>query len=203
MKKKKKKTKRSDFMKQKLEQILMEPKKITVEYLEKNKEAIFSIVPELKDEDGFDQKSSWHIYDVWKHTEVALSNSNQDLDERIALLLHDIGKPHSYTEDGEVRHFGKHAEKSAEIAKPILERLGYSTEKRELICELIKRHSTLINPKEVNGRNLEKMKKLLNIQYCDTKAYNPEKIETAIKRLDSIKAEITAIEKSISKTEER
>lgn len=46
----------------------MEPKKITVEYLEKNKETIFSIIPELKDE---------------------------DLDERLVLLLHDIGKPHS------------------------------------------------------------------------------------------------------------
>jgi len=40
------------------------------------------------------------------------------------------------------------------------------------------------------------MKKLLNIQYCDTKAYNPEKIETMIYRLDLIQAELLKKEKA-------
>lgn len=70
-----------------------------VDYLESKKEEIFKIIPELKPADGFDQRSSWHIYDVWKHTEVALSNSNYDLEERLALLLHDIGKPFSYIDE--------------------------------------------------------------------------------------------------------
>jgi len=78
-----------------IEDILMSKQKLSVEYLDSKKEDIFKTIPELEKEDGFDQKSSWHIYDVWKHTEVALSNSRFDFEERLALLLHDIGKPFS------------------------------------------------------------------------------------------------------------
>ena len=44
--------------------------------------------------------------------EVALSNSNYDFEERLALLLHDIGKPFSYQDDGETRHFKELNDKS-------------------------------------------------------------------------------------------
>ena len=95
-----------------LYKILMTENKLSTEYLDSKKGEIFEIIPELKYEDGFDQKSSWHIYDVWKHTEVALSNSNYDFEERLALLLHDIGKPFSYQDDGETRHFKELNDKS-------------------------------------------------------------------------------------------
>ena len=177
-------------MKLRLEQILMQFETLSVEFLEENKNSIFEIIPELKCEEGFDQKSSWHIYDVWKHTEVALSKSNPDLEERIALLLHDIGKPHSYQEENSIRHFKGHAYKSAEMSKLILRRLKYDEGQIDLICWLIANHSTKIDPNKISKDNLKKMKKLLDIQYCDTKAYNPEKIESAIHTLDLIKVEM-------------
>lgn len=183
-------------MKTRLEQILMQSSTLSVDTLENNKKRIFEIIPELKAEDGFDQKSSWHIYDVWRHTEVALSNSNPDLEERIALLLHDIGKPYSYQEDNNIRHFKGHAVKSAEIANKILIRLGYEDEQINLICWLIENHSTIIDTRQINTNNLTKMKKLLDIQYCDCKAYNPVKVEPVISRLDLIQAEILKKEKS-------
>ena len=116
-------------MKSQIEQILMQSINLSAHMLEKDKNRIFEIIPELKAEDGFNQKSSWHIYDVWKHTVVALSNSNPDLEERIALLLHDIGKPYSYQEENNNRHFKGHAKKTAEMTKKILVRLGYNDEK--------------------------------------------------------------------------
>lgn len=120
---------RGEFMKSQIEQILMQSINLSAHMLEKDKNRIFEIIPELKAEDGFNQKSSWHIYDVWKHTVVALSNSNPDLEERIALLLHDIGKPYSYQEENNNRHFKGHAKKTAEMTKKILVRLGYNDEK--------------------------------------------------------------------------
>lgn len=66
---------------------------------ENDKKAIFQIIPELKKTDGFDQKNPHHIYNVWEHTVKALQKSNPDLEVRIALLLHDIGKPYSYQEE--------------------------------------------------------------------------------------------------------
>ena len=87
---------RPDYIKAMLERAMLEcilmpdSGKITLQDLEKNKEKLFKIIPELIPEDGFDQKNPWHIYDVWKHTTVAISNSEPDLETRIVLLLHDI-----------------------------------------------------------------------------------------------------------------
>lgn len=179
--------------------ILMQETKLSVNYLESKKEKIFEIIPELKNEDGFDQKNSWHIYDVWTHTEVALSNSNYDFEERLVLLLHDIGKPFSYQDEGEVRHFKGHAEKSAEIASIILERLGYTQTLINRITFLIRNHSRVISINDLNERNIELYQKLLNVQYCDTRAYNPEKIEQAIQRLDKTRNQLEILSKSFLK----
>jgi tRNA nucleotidyltransferase (CCA-adding enzyme) len=88
-----------------------------------DKEIVFKIIPELEKEDGFDQKNDYHIYDVWEHTLKALEKSDNDLEIRLAVLLHDIGKLHSYQEDGEIRHFKGHAQKSAEMAKEMPRRI--------------------------------------------------------------------------------
>ncbi|MBQ9280099.1 MAG: HD domain-containing protein [Clostridia bacterium] len=184
-------------VKKKLENILIpKSKALRLEDLEDYKEIIFEMIPELRAEDGFDQKNPWHLYDVWKHTEVAVCHSKPDIEIRIALLLHDIGKPHSFQEEGEVRHFKGHAEKSAQMARPILERLGYPESKINRIYYLIENHSKVIDTKNISDKNIGLVKKLLHVQYCDAKAYHPEYIEVATKRLDEIKKEIQKIEKN-------
>lgn len=161
------------------------------------KETIFKIIPELKAEDGFEQKNFWHIYDVWQHTLTAIGNSKSDLQIRLALLLHDVGKPHSYQEEGMIRHFKGHAQKSAEIAKGILTRLGYDKREIEEICFLIKEHSSIIDIENVNYKNIEITKKLLYIQYCDASAYNPEYIRKVTSKLDRIMEELKEKEKNL------
>ena len=47
----------------------------------------------------------------------AIKDSINDIDIRLVLLLHDIGKPFSYQEDGNIRHFKGHAQKSAGYLK--------------------------------------------------------------------------------------
>lgn len=180
-------------------EILMARNELSVDYLESCKEEIFGIIPELKAEESFDQKSSWHIYDVWKHTEVALSNSNHDFEERLALLLHDIGKPFSFQDDGNLRHFKGHADKSAEISLPILKRLGYDTNFINRILFLIGNHSSIIDLNNVDADNIELYQKLLDVQYCDTSAYNPERIEPVMQRLDEIKEKMSRLLEEYSK----
>lgn len=51
-------------------------------------------------------------------------NISKNLDE-LTLLLHDIGKPHSYQEDGKFRHFKNHNIESEKIARKRLTELGY------------------------------------------------------------------------------
>src|SRR5574344_2051507 len=75
-----------------------------VDSIRSNLEYILKIIPELGDTIGFEHKHPHHHLDVFEHTLYALSLSENDYEIRLALLLHDIGKPHSFTE-GEVRHF--------------------------------------------------------------------------------------------------
>ena len=163
--------------------------------LENDKETIFKIIPELKDTDGFDQKNDYHIYDVWKHITKAVEKSKYDLDIRLALLLHDIGKPHSYQEENGIRHFKGHAQKSAEMAEKILTRLGYGEKQIEDICFLIANHAKTIDVENVNKDNLEITKKLLHIQYCDAYAYNPKYLRPVLDKLDVVYRKLESIEK--------
>ena len=123
----------------------------------------------------------------------ALKRSKPDLQIRMALLLHDIGKPYSYQEDGNIRHFKGHPQKSAEMAEKILHRLGYSDKEVEDIYYLIKNHDALIDVNRINENNIELTKKLLYIQYCDAYAHAPQHVDKRIKKLDTICEQIGKI----------
>ena len=159
------------------------------EKLESQKNLIFNIIPELKKEEGFDQNHPHHCYDVWKHTTVALEKSNKDLETRLALLLHDIGKPYSY-QDEEVRHFHGHPEVGAKMSEKILKELRYSDKTVDNVCFLIKNHDRIIdfdNLDDLSFKDFELIDKLLHIQYCDAYAHTPEHIEKRINKLNEIK----------------
>lgn len=74
---------------------------------------------------GFNHQNKHHFLDVWDHTLYALSISSNNYDVRLALLLHDIGKPFSYIKKDNIRYFFGHQLISANIAKNILIRLDY------------------------------------------------------------------------------
>ena len=164
---------------------------------EQEEQIIFDIIPELKKEKDFEQNNSWHIYDVWNHTKKVLQNSKPDKEIRLVLLLHDIGKPHLYQDDENgIRHFRGHSQKSAEISKPILERLGYTEEQINEMIFLIENHDKTIQPEVINAENMETYKKLLYVQYCDASGYNPEYIQTVYDKLDSVSLYIKEYEDS-------
>lgn len=166
---------------------------------ENEEQKIFAIIPELKCEKDFPQNNPWHIYDVWNHTKKVIQNSKVNKDIRLVLLLHDIGKPHSYQDDENgIRHFRGHAQKSAEISKLILQRLGYTQEQINEMYFLIENHDKEILPEVINEGNLEIYKKLLYIQYCDALGYNPEYIQRVYDRLDKVSLYLKEYDRSKS-----
>ena len=185
---------------EKIEQILNKN-----EITEQEEKVIFDIIPELKEEKNFPQNNPWHIYDVWGHTKKVLQNSKIDIETRMVLLLHDIGKPHSFQDDDKIRHFRGHSQKSAEISKAILERLGYEEEKIKEMTFLIENHDKTIQTEIIDLDNLNLYKKLLYIQYCDASGYNPEYIQRVYDRLDEIAIYLNEYEKinSVDIKEER
>lgn len=157
------------------------------ESINSNMDFLLKIIPELKDMIGFNHNNPNHHLNVFDHTILALEKSENNFDARLILLLHDIGKPHSYQEgkDG-VRHFKDHALKSVEISKEILKRLGFNEDYIKKILYIIKNHDIRINPKKVNKENYKLEKLRLTVQYADAKAHTPDRVNKWVKEIDEI-----------------
>ena len=103
---------------------------------------IFRIIPELAPEAGFAQKNPHHIHDVWTHTVLAVAAAPADPALRLTMLLHDIGKPDTFSLDGAgVGHFYGHAQRGAEIADGVLRRLRCDNDTRRRVCLLVETHA--------------------------------------------------------------
>ncbi len=148
---------------------------------------LLAVIPELKFMIGFDHKHPHHHLDVWNHTlEVVGKVSDEDLELKMAALLHDIGKPFSYQE-GEVRHFHGHPEVSARMTKNILKRFGYPNEFVQNVYYLVSTHDTPINLDDLDN-DLSLVEKRLQLQYADALSHHPDKIGKRLEKLDVIKA---------------
>ena len=104
-------------------------------------EVIFEIIPELAPLYGFDQKSPHHIHDIWTHTTFAVEAVDPDPVLRLAMLLHDVGKPECFfTDDSGVGHFYGHAQAGERLADAILRRLRCDNAAREVVLKFIHYH---------------------------------------------------------------
>lgn len=159
--------------------------KNVVKAIRENLNDIIKQIPEIEYMIGFDHKHPHHHLDVWEHTLMALSLSPNDLDIRIALLLHDIGKPHSFIE-GEVRHYNHHAEVSADMAEQILDRLGFDDDYIAMICKMIKFHDTPLTEQDII-QNYGFCEKLFKVQTCDALSHNPQKNTKRLAYIEKMK----------------
>lgn len=117
------------------------------------------VIPELTPSVGFLQHTPHHAYDVFTHTAHVVEAVPAELSLRWAALLHDIGKPASFTLDENGRgHFKGHAKVSQEMADTILLRLKAPSALRQQVTELIGQHMTKLEPdRKLLRRRLGKM----------------------------------------------
>ena len=143
------------------------------------------IIPELKDCEGFDQRSSYHDKDVLEHTLAVLDNipadgsGKRDLCLALAALFHDIGKPACfYTDISGTGHMKGHPEVSAKICERVLLELRYSNEVRDETVRLVRYHDYYVNPSRSSVHWMmcncgpEFLKKLAILQRADTLAHS-------------------------------
>ena len=99
------------------------------------------VLPELANCAGVKQRADYHKFDVFGHITNTLQYAGTDLNVRLALLLHDIGKPHSISVDTRgVTHFYGHEIASVKLAEPILDRLKFSNQTKNQVLPLIRHH---------------------------------------------------------------
>jgi tRNA nucleotidyltransferase (CCA-adding enzyme) len=138
-------------------------------------------VPEIGLSVGFDQRNKHHIYNVWEHTVHAISNCPKDLICRLVMLLHDSGKPDTFSVDVEgTGHFYGHAKVSAKKAETFFERSGAGNNIKELCCSLINLHDSDLFSGERSIRRwlgklgLDNLLRLIDIKRADNLAQAPE-----------------------------
>lgn len=137
-----------------------------------------AVLPEIGPCMGFLQHHPSHHLDVWQHTAAAVAAAEPDVYVRWALLLHDIGKPETFTRDSQgVGHFYGHAERSGEMAREIFSRLHADHMTRDTVCLLVEKHGIdgPLEPKIARrwlsrfGR--ENTLRLLEVKRCDCLAH--------------------------------
>lgn len=91
------------------------------------------------------QNNPHHCYSVGEHTIVSIGNARPDRVLRLAMLLHDFGKPACKTTDEEgIDHFHGHQEVSAQMANDILRRLKSDNATRKSVVKLVRCHDRAV-----------------------------------------------------------
>ena len=148
---------------------------VSADDLLRYRQIITQVIPELQPLWGFDQKNRHHIYDIYTHTAHVVEAVPRELTLRWAALLHDIGKPASFTLDTQGEgHFYGHAAISAELADGVLRRLKAPTALRERVVLLIEKHMVWLEVTKptirrwVSRLGMEAMQQLMCLQEADT-----------------------------------
>lgn len=151
-----------------------------VRILREYSDVVAEFLPELGACVGFAQNSRYHIYDVFEHSLRALEyNDGGDLITRLAILLHDIGKPHTYTEDAQGGHFKGHGAVGTQLTEVLMRRLRFDNATTESVVRLVEFHDRDIpaEPKSVKRlmRQMsdEDILRLMEVKRCDRLAHAP------------------------------
>ena len=138
------------------------------------------ILPMMCHTVGFEQNGGHHFLDVFEHSLLSVGMIEQDLILRLTMLLHDIGKPFTWTENKEKGYdaFVNHAAVSAVIANKVLRDLKYDNATRKDVVELIKHHNDILLPETVNIRRHlsimgeKQLRRLIKVKVADLMAHD-------------------------------
>jgi poly(A) polymerase len=101
------------------------------------------LLPEVAAMKGIEQPPDYHPEgDVWTHTLMMLERLPARASPTLALgvLLHDIGKPGTFTPGPDRIRFDGHVEEGVRLARQIMERLRFSNEDSNQVEALIDNH---------------------------------------------------------------
>ena len=146
------------------------------------------------------QNNPHHIYSVGDHIDAVVNHIPTDMkdDEIIvmAAMLHDIGKPDvkDTKPDGTDRFVG-HAKRSAEIAAPILDEIGFGDAEKQAILWIVEHHEIgdPVKPKTVrkwlNEVTKETVTRLFILRIADIKGQSEyqksEKLDVVRQNLET------------------
>lgn len=168
------------------------------EVLRQYRDIFAVILPEIAPMFDFDQRNRHHIYDVWEHTLHAFAAVPENLALRLAMLLHDSGKPACFSLDAAGSgHFYGHPGVSARLAEQALVRLRFPSELTGQVVRLIALHDSDLLPTEksllrwLRRLGEDDLRLLLQVKRGDNRGQSPvfdrsEQYDTVERLLDEL-----------------
>jgi len=151
--------------------------------------------PELGPLVTLEQHSPWHRWGGWEHTVRAVEAAPPDVTLRLAMLLHDAGKPGCKTTDEwGIDHFYGHPAAGAELARGMLRALKFDNATTKRVAALVELHDARLIPRDQAARRQlsrlgpEMFFQLLAVQRADGMAQAPERAAERLARLDAVRA---------------
>ncbi|MGD8861721.1 MAG: HD domain-containing protein [Myxococcales bacterium] len=97
--------------------------------------------PDLMEQVGCEQ-NRFHAYDVWTHTMHCMDACDDDPVQRLAGLMHDIGKPRTRELSDKTGDytFYNHEHVGARMADGFLKRMRFSNHDRDFVVHLVRHH---------------------------------------------------------------
>lgn len=126
------------------------------------------VLPEVARLQGVAQPPEYHPEgDVWVHTLLLLEHLPTNASATLAwgMLLHDIGKPATFTPPDPARpgdriRFNGHVEVGMAIAREMLNRLRFSNDDKEQVLSLIQHHMQFGDVKKMRAATLKRFLRL-------------------------------------------
>ena len=135
-------------------------------------------IPEILHCVDFEQNTKYHCYDVYEHLLQTLDRvEGGDLRTCLAAFLHDLGKPHCYTEDENGGHFKGHGEISTTMTEAVMKRLKFDNATTASVTTLVAYHDRPIAAEAKAVKRLmrvmpdEDILRLMELKRCDRLAH--------------------------------
>ena len=122
------------------------------------------LLPEVEAMRGVAQPPTFHPEgDVWEHTlrmlDLLPPEEGKEADPCLAwgVVMHDIGKAYTRSEDEGGVHFYGHVRKGEEVAASIMRRLRFSRVEMETVVDLVHCHMLFIHIREMRPNKLKRL----------------------------------------------
>ena len=156
--------------------------------------------PELGPLVTLEQHNPWHCWGGWEHTIHAVEGAPADPTLRLAMLLHDVGKPACRSTDGEgIDHFYGHPAVSAELADRMLRALKFDNVTRKQVVTLVEHHDIQIPPRSqvirrwLNRLGPETFFQLLAVKRADCMGQDSEMVQDRLAELERLRTKAEEI----------
>ena len=139
------------------------------------------------------QNTPYHCYNVGDHSLIAMQNIRSDKVLRLAMLLHDVGKPMTRTTDElGSDHFRGHSQAEADKAVEIMRRLKLDNDTIDKVRTLVLYHDWFMTGSEkeirhaLNAVGKEFFPLLMEVQFADTMAKSEYRRQERLDRIAQV-----------------